>query len=190
MNEITTDNWMQLAEWGVVILVSLIAAVWDARTRRIPNRLTFSVLLAGFVWSVWTGGLLGLGEAFLACLVMAAPFVILFVFAGGGAGDAKLMGALGAWLGVVNGLVVLVSVIFAGALCGLAYAFAKKELTGVLDRVRTMGFGLALAMSPHAKARPNRPLAANADRMIAMPYGVAIFMGVSCAALGLSVWSF
>lgn len=183
------DSWMPLVQWGAVIGASLTAALWDARTRRIPNWLTGTVLLSGLVWSVWVGGVWGLGAALVGCVLMATPFVVLFVFAGGGAGDAKLMGALGAWLGIVNGLVVLVSVIFAGAVCGLLYACSKKQLASVLSRVRTMGFGLAMTLSPHAKTRPIRPLAADTDEMVAMPYGVAIFTGVCSAAIGLYVWS-
>ena len=52
---------------------------------------------------------------------------MLFVFAGGGAGDAKMMGALGAWLGLANGVVALVAVALSGAVIGLGYALIKGK---------------------------------------------------------------
>ena len=42
----------------------------------------------------------------LDVLTMMFLFVLLFIVAGGGAGDAKLMGA-GIWLGLINGLFAL-----------------------------------------------------------------------------------
>ena len=88
--------------WGVVLLTSLAGAVTDLHARRVPNRLTFPVLLGGLLWATYEGGAAGLADAAGACVLLALPFVLLFVLANGGAGDAKLMGALGAWLGVAR----------------------------------------------------------------------------------------
>jgi Flp pilus assembly protein protease CpaA len=76
-------------QWGVVIGASTAAAVWDLRQRRIPNILTGPLFIGGLVWAIWVGGLPGLGEALVACIILAAPYVWLFLVAGGGAGDAK-----------------------------------------------------------------------------------------------------
>ena len=103
------DHSVVPVQWGVVLCVSLIGAITDLRSGRIPNFLTMPILLAGATWAVWLCGPAGLADALLGCLLLATPYVLLFVFAGGGAGDAKLMGAIGAWLGVVNGLVALAS---------------------------------------------------------------------------------
>ena len=127
-----------VTQWGVAIGASMVAAVYDVRTHRIPNRLTFSVLGLALIWATWAGGLNGLVESIVSCVILALPFVVLFVFAGGGAGDAKLMGALGAWLGIADGLVTLVAVVTVGALWGLALALAKKQFRAVLSRVMMM----------------------------------------------------
>jgi prepilin signal peptidase PulO-like enzyme (type II secretory pathway) len=87
-----------LFQWGVVFGTSLAAAIFDLRSKRIPNALTIPLLVAGLVWATWIGGLSGLGNAAAACFLLALPYVFLFLFAKGGAGDAKLMGAIGAWL--------------------------------------------------------------------------------------------
>ena len=54
--------------------------------------------------------------------MLALPFVVLFVLASGGAGDAKMMGAIGTWLGVKGGAIALIAVLLAGAFCGMGYA--------------------------------------------------------------------
>lgn len=101
------EQGLQPVPWAVVVAASLVAAMTDIASRRIPNILTGPLLLGGVVWAAWTAGPSGLADSISACVLLALPYVLLFLFAGGGAGDAKLMGAVGAWLGMVNGLIVL-----------------------------------------------------------------------------------
>lgn len=176
-----------VTQWGVAIGASMVAAVYDVRTQRIPNRLTFSVLGVALIWAAWVGGLSGLIESILACLILAIPFVLLFVFAGGGAGDAKLMGALGACLGVVDGLVTLVAVVFVGALWGLGLALAKRQFRGVVSRVFVMSRILMVLILTR-----NRPTEASSyfpkeEKMMVMPYALPILVGLCVAALGVSL---
>src|SRR4030042_1876767 len=101
-------------QWAVVICASLLAAIWDLQSRRIPNALTLPLIVSGLLWGGWRGGLEGLGDAALGCIVVAGPYVLLFLFAGGGAGDAKMMGGVGAWLRLTEGVVALVGVAVTG----------------------------------------------------------------------------
>jgi prepilin peptidase CpaA len=77
-------------QWGVVVCVSLLAAIWDLKSRRIPNSLTLPLIVGGLLGGGWRAGLPGLGDAALGCIVAAGPYVLLFLVAGGGAGDAKM----------------------------------------------------------------------------------------------------
>ena len=174
-------------QWGVVISVSLLAAVVDVAWRRIPNLLVGPIWVGGLVWAAWVGGPPALGDAFVAGVMLAAPYILLFLFAGGGAGDAKLMGAIGAWLGLVNGTVALCCVSLAGVVLGIAFALAKK-------RLRTVGANLAgarwrlllLAFGPDRWSLVRDPLVDSG--MLKIPYGLAIFAGVCAAATGVLLW--
>ena len=179
---------MLYLQWGAVIGTSLVAAFIDIRTRRIPNLLTIPSLVAGVVCAALIGGFAGLLDSVFGCLLLATPFVLLFVFAGGGAGDAKLMGALGAWLGIANGLVALVAVLAAGVVIGLGYALSKKSLTPVLRRVGAMSSQWFLGALLTGRVRPQGASSSEREEMLAMPYGVSIFSGVTLAATTVMIW--
>ena len=147
------DNGMPPIQWGVVIGASLVAALIDLRTQRIPNRLTGTVVVGGLVWATWIGGIGGLADSMLASVLLATPYVLLFLFVGGGAGDAKMMAGVGAWLGVSNGLAALVAVTLSGGLLAIGFAFARKRLRPFLANMGRIGNGLAL----FAVTRNGRP---------------------------------
>ena len=182
-----TNEKIAVFQWGVLIGASLLAAVCDVRQRRIPNALTGSLFLAGLLWSTWFGGVSGLAQAIAACILVALPYVLLFVFAGGGAGDAKLMGAIGAWLGLRQALTVLICVATAGGILALARAILKKRLRFVLTSVFVSCYAFIVSL---AGGKRLRPASNNSDSEqydgLNIPYGVAIFAGV-CAAAAV-VW--
>ena len=182
------ENYSPVVQWGVVIGASLAAALWDLRVRRIPNLLTYPLLGAGLLWQAWFGGMLGFVDGVIGCALMALPFVLLFLYAGGGAGDAKMMGALGAWLGVVQGLVVLVAVVCAGALLGLGLALTKKRFSQVLGHMKPIAVGWVgrfIALGWRGGTPPKLPREAE---LTEMPYALSIFCGVCMAAFGAVLW--
>jgi len=172
-------------QWGVAIGVSLGAVVYDLKDRRIPNVLVGPALAAGFVWSACIGGMVGLAEAAVGCMALAAPFVLLFMFAGGGAGDAKLMGAIGAWLGIINGLAVLVAVALSGVVFAAAIALAHKRLRALGRSVYRKGLYLLLLLLTHGGLAGELPETPDSEKM---PYSVAVFAGVCIAAAGVLLW--
>src|SRR5262245_9642334 len=83
----------------VAIGIVLIAVVWDLRTRRIPNVLTFGATIAALAVHWYFGGFTGAGRTLGGWAVGFAFFFPFFALGGMGAGDVKLVGAIGAWLG-------------------------------------------------------------------------------------------
>ena len=81
------------------LVIGTIACVTDIRSRRVPNWLTFSAtavgVLAQSLLPVGHGPLWGL----VGVIAGLAVFFHFFALGGLGAGDVKLMAALGAWLG-------------------------------------------------------------------------------------------
>lgn len=187
-----------LVRWGVVIGASLLVAVGDIKTRRIPNVLTLPLLGGGLVYALGTGGIAGLGDALGACLLLALPYVLLFALAGGGAGDAKMMGAIGAWLGLQAGVIVLVAVGATGALFGLLRILAHRQRRSVLGRlyatlyVLMMGVcggrgGWTLLKTQLGKEQKIAP--SDGGTRLTIPYGPAIFIGVCIGALVVHLWN-
>jgi len=180
------DEKVTVLQWGVVISASLGAAVLDLRTRRIPNMLTLPFLAAGFIWAGWQGGVQGLGEAVAACAVLATPFVLLFLFAGGGAGDAKLMAAIGSWLGWKQGIAALFCVAAMGIVLAIIKAAMKKRLKSVLTNVfisiyTFLLFILSGGKRQFTEIRPQGLQNPGQTVDLTIPYGAAIFAGVCVA---------
>ena len=121
---------------GMAIAVAVVACLFDLRTRRIPNALTLGAAGAGLVFHAVTGGGSGAVGSLGGCLLGAGLFFPLFVLGGMGAGDVKLAGALGAWLGPGQAVWVVLSSAVAGGVLGLAYAlaigYARTAVTNVL----------------------------------------------------------
>ena len=159
-------------------VVALAALVTDVRSRRIPNSLTGSALLLGFFGNVlldtvsdgasgaFAGGMSALAGAALG-LAMLFPFYMISVSGLGraiGAGDVKLLAALGAILGPH----ILVSVAVYGALAGAAQSIV------ILARQRRLAllFHQTLVMQTAPTLGGGKA-----------PYAVAIAAGVFLAML-------
>lgn len=120
-------------------LYTVVAAVWDIRFRRIPNVLTVSSLVLGLAFQIGFHGLEGLGNAAGGFAIGFGALFVLWLIGGGGAGDVKLLGALGVWLGFQQTAVVIVSstaivalVTFGGGLISMVrfgYRRTKKVYT-------------------------------------------------------------
>ena len=186
-----TSLWhhdMQGLQWSVVVAASLAAAVTDVRSRRIPNKLTGPMLLTGLCWAAYQAGLAGVADSAIACILLAGPYVLLFLLAGGGAGDAKLMGAIGSWLGICNGLIALAAVSVAAIVLAVGYSLVRKRGRSLLANLAHIVFhGLFFVLSA-GKVREISSELADTGKMQKMPYGPAIFAGVCIAAGGTLLW--
>lgn len=121
---------------SVVFLIAftLTAAVLDLRTRRLPNWLTVPTFLIALVFHGVTAGLAGLGAALAGFAVGFSILLVLWLIGGGGGGDVKLMGALGAWLGWKMTLAVFfLSVLFsvAGSILMMTFLSTRDGLKSV-----------------------------------------------------------
>jgi prepilin peptidase CpaA len=86
----------------VALTVAIVACVFDLRTRRIPNWLTFGAAGAGLAYHLASGGLAGAERSAGGWAVGIALLLAPYLLGGMGGGDVKLVGALGAWLGPID----------------------------------------------------------------------------------------
>lgn len=123
--------------WAGYFALIVAAGVSDLRTRRIPNRLTFAVLVSGFLCSV------GFGDATLAAslswgAVACGPLLAVHLVRpeGLGGGDVKLSAGLGVGLGELGALALLLALV--AALAGSSLA---ARVRGLPVRERTVPLG-------------------------------------------------
>src|SRR5262245_48655165 len=88
-------NGMPLANQITVAVLVIVAATYDLRFRRIPNWLVLVGIVSGFALNTLGGGLSGLRMAGSGFLLAFGIYVTLFALRAMGAGDVKLMAAVG-----------------------------------------------------------------------------------------------
>lgn len=105
---------MTLSTVSVVTLTVAAAAVaTDVSTRRVPNLLTFGAMAGALLYHA-VDGVSGVGLALAGLLIGGVSFFPVFALGGMGAGDVKLVAALGAWLGPLGAFHVVVGSAVAG----------------------------------------------------------------------------
>jgi len=164
--------------WSYAIAVTLLAAWMDWRTRRIPNWLTVPAVALGVgintILAGWAGAKASLEGMGLAMLLLL-PFVVM---RGLGAGDWKLMAALGALLGPVLFLLALFVSVLVSGLMAFVHLFRLGRTMETLRNlvVLVRGF-VTFGMRPHREISLDNP------KLVKLPFGVAtaIAVVVCCA---------
>jgi Flp pilus assembly protein protease CpaA len=175
--------------WMLLALAGLVASVTDLREMRIPNWLTMPLLAGGLVYGGVQSGLGGLGGSVLGAVAAGAIFVAAYAMAGGGAGDAKLMLALGSWLGLEPAVVLVLAVTVAGFVWGMAVTAYRDGISTIpmvilhgLVSVR-LGASRLLSAALGGSRRSSSPEASAAKAAVRerpkqwFPYAPAIFVG-------------
>ena len=162
-------------QFGLVGIL-LVATVTDLQSRKIYNWLTFPAMLAGLVLNTVLGGLPGLEGSLLGFLAGTLVFVVGFFIGGMGAGDVKLMAAIGLWLGWPNTVAAVIYVTIVGAIVSLCAAAANGSLSKLFKNVYWFMVGLTV---PGGKASAAIQESAAAP----IPYGVSIAIGTFLALL-------
>jgi prepilin peptidase CpaA len=106
------------------ISVALVACVFDLYSRRIPNALTFGAAAVALVVAAALGGLSGASSSLTGLGVGLAVWLPIYALGGMGAGDVKLMAAIGAWLGPADAFYAAMFAAMAGGVLGVALAVA------------------------------------------------------------------
>jgi prepilin peptidase CpaA len=166
----------------LLLLLILMAALWtDVRHHRIPNVLSFGAIILGLGLQAWAFGadgiLNGLGGLGVG-LVILLPFYLL---GGMGAGDVKLMAAIGTFLGPADAGIAAGLTLIAGSVLGVLVLLIHG---GALATMHRYGSTLkSLILTRTWNYEPPKPGDAAAARF---PYGLAIASGTVGALWWLS----
>jgi prepilin peptidase CpaA len=158
--------------------IAIAGAASDVRTKRIPNRLTYSALIAAFLFRFAFAGWAGLERGVAGMMIAGGIFFFLFLLGGMGGGDVKLMASVAAWAGSGQVKSVLIAAAIAGGALALAYVLVGRRVRQTLfNTFELIGHHLTSGLQQHPT------LNVREGRATRVPYGLAIAMGtVFCAA--------
>jgi len=179
--DMTPATW-QLWCLAMLTLSMVMVVDSDVRECRIPNVMVLLCLCAGVVLNTvgppngreglfsYYPGALGAGAALLGVLVGLAFFLPLYLLRAMGAGDVKLLGALGAFTGPVEIISLALSILLAGGLLAVARMLWSRNSRQVFGNVKLVLVGLG-----GGTGRRFDPATQSADRM---PYALAFAGGL------------
>ncbi len=146
-----------------------LAAISDVRERRIPNRLTGPALVAGLLLHLIADGLHGVGTAAVAALAGGGMFALFYIAGGMGAGDVKLMAAVGSLSTSRDVQYLLIATMIIGALFGVALAVRRGALRKTLRNVVVL-----LAHHGQYGIAAHPELNVSNDETLRLPYALPI----------------
>jgi prepilin peptidase CpaA len=171
---------MDLREGGVLFFLTavlILAAVQDVRFRKIPNWLTIPAALAAVLCHTLIKGGEGLLFSLSGALVGIAVMIVPYILGGMGAGDAKLMGTIGAILGARGVFNAFLFVALIGGVYALIVLISNGLAKNVISRYWLMLKTLA-ASRKFVYLPPTR-----AEEKPRLRYGIAIALGTFISVL-------
>ncbi|NOY42011.1 MAG: prepilin peptidase [Planctomycetes bacterium] len=162
--------------WLVTVIL-IVAAVIDGLQLRVPNWLTFPMIISGWVYSVVLSpypGWEGLWYSLIGTVVGLAVLLPAYAIGGMGAGDVKLMAGIGAWMwgtvtlfafaasAIVGGVIAVAMILWRGA-----WGKHQAQFFYILDEITTVKDPEKLA----------EIAAERKSQMFLLPYGIPMAIG-------------
>jgi prepilin peptidase CpaA len=174
------DHWIILAVSWLVTVTLVVAAFIDGYKLKVPNWLTFPMVLSAWVasaaFSGWAGlgWWSGLGWSLLGTGVGLGLLLPAYAIGGMGAGDVKLFAGVGAWVGMTHALGAFVISVVVGAVIAVGMVVYRRRWRHHQNQF------LGLLAEILVVRNPNQLSAMAAERkssMLLLPYGIPIAIG-------------
>ena len=170
------DNW---PVWFVSVTL-VVAAVIDGIKLKVPNWITFPLIMSGWLFSAWVAGssgmtwYQGLGWSLLGTAVGLALLLPAYAIGGMGAGDVKLLAGVGAWMhGTHTAYAFAVSAVV-GAVLAVGMVLYRRAWTKHSNQFWLILNEILLIRDP---GQLTEIAAERKSSMLLLPYGIPIAIG-------------
>jgi len=167
-----TLHQSELTYPAIAAACAVVASVFDVRSRRIPNFITFPSILLGLALHLALGGWHQLVTSLAAGLICGFVFVVFYIAGGMGAGDVKLITAVGCIAGLSHVPYLLVLTALSGGAMAVVLALSRGRLQQTLSNV-----GAIAAHHSHEGLQPHPDLNLSNLDTLRLPYALAIAGG-------------
>lgn len=168
------EYWIVLLVTWLVSLTLVVAAVIDGTKLKVPNWLTFPMVLGAWITSAVFFGWAGLGWSLLGTAVGLGLLLPAYAIGGMGAGDVKLLAGVGAWVGVTTTFWAFVVSAVVGGLIAIGMVLYRRKWG------HHQGQFLMILSEILIIRDPNQLSAIAGERkssMMLLPYGIPIAIG-------------
>jgi prepilin peptidase CpaA len=170
----------------LLMLVVMVAAAFDIRERRIPNWLTAAGLALGLALYGFLFGTAGLLFSLKGLGLALGIYLPLYALRAMGAGDVKLMAAVGSIVGWRNWLAILVLTAIFGGILALALIVGKGRVHRTLQNLGLVLLALRLRQAPY---QVNPELDVRSEQALRLPHAVSILLGTLTFLLAAALWA-
>ena len=169
----------------LLILLVIPAAFYDVKWRRIPNWLVLAGLLAGLALNTFLFELPGLKVSLFGIAFASFIYIPLYALRAMGAGDAKLMMALGAIAGAGPWLGIFFFTAILGGVIAVALLLRRRLLGNTLRNVGFILFELAHLRAPYMG---REELDVNNPAAVTCPHGLTVAIGTCGFLAATAIW--
>lgn len=162
---------------------ALIAAITDVRSFKVYNVLTVPLMISGVAYHDFNNGWAGLELSLGGLLFGGAILLLPFLMGGMGAGDVKLLAAVGAWLGMPATFYVFIVSAFASGLCAIAMLVHQKNSREAAARLQMMWVRFnSVVVHPGRDEWMQSVVPDQNPRRRVIPYGAMVALGILALA--------
>jgi len=166
----------------VPLFVSLfLSAIRDIRFQKIPNWLTYPTMIVSIAYHSSFNGFRGLLFSIEGVCLGIALLILPYLFGGMGAGDVKLLGAVGGVLGPKGVFVAFLFTAIVGGIYALVLLAVNGYLKETINRYKTILMTFLLSKKFFYIPIPER------KKSPRLCYGIAIAVGTLISLFGRSV---
>ena len=171
---------------GLLVLLVIAAAIFDLRQRRIPNWLAASGFLAGIAMNLFLFETPGLWISLKGAGIALLVYVPLFALRAMGAGDAKLMAAIGAITGWQNWLAIMILTSLFGGVLAAIMVLGKGRVGQTLGNLTVILTSWRLGQLPY---QMTPELDVGSEKALRLPHAVSIFLGTMAFLAAAAFWA-
>ncbi len=152
----------------------IVAAVIDGMKLKVPNWITFPMILSGWVYATVTFGWEGLGASLLGTAVGLGLLLPAYAIGGMGAGDVKLLAGVGAWMGPITTIYAFCVSALVGGVIAVAMVLYRRAWEKHRDQFWSIVGEITTIRDPELLSA----IAAERKKsMLLLPYGIPIALG-------------
>lgn len=175
---------MHLGYWEItlaILIPGILYASWiDFAQRRVPNWLNAALALSGLTLQFAFGGWSGLALGAQGLLIGFAVLIVPWLMHGMGAGDVKLMAAIGAWLGPWLTLLSFGAGAIIGGVAAIAMILSTGRAAYALVNLQTIMTKMKKFDTAFGEFGGAKTFGATSQLL---PYGVPLTAGTICVLL-------